>query len=99
MRNGKLLAEDTPQNVMALANSSTLEEAFLILSRKQERSSRMPVNVSVKNRSRAGNFIKPNTLFRHQKPSGLLAKLSFTSKNRMKALLIKNILMVLRQKT
>lgn len=38
MRNGILLAEDSPQNIMAMFQSTTLEEAFLILSQKQGQS-------------------------------------------------------------
>lgn len=35
MRNGVLLAEDTPDNIMQRYEVSTVEEAFLILSQKQ----------------------------------------------------------------
>ena len=38
MRNGILLAEDSPENIMTMFNSSTLEDAFLILSQKQGQS-------------------------------------------------------------
>ncbi|MBT3971935.1 MAG: ABC transporter ATP-binding protein [Euryarchaeota archaeon] len=35
MRNGSLLAEETPENVMASQNTTSLEEAFLILCKRQ----------------------------------------------------------------
>lgn len=35
MRNGILLAEDTPVNIMIRFESNSIEDAFLILSRKQ----------------------------------------------------------------
>lgn len=38
MRNGILLAEDSPQNIMNMFGSATLEDAFLILSQKQGQS-------------------------------------------------------------
>lgn len=38
MRNGILLAEDTPANIMQMYNCSNLEDAFLILSQKQGKS-------------------------------------------------------------
>lgn len=38
MRNGILLAEDSPENIMKAFNTPTLEEAFLILSQRQGQS-------------------------------------------------------------
>lgn len=38
MRNGILLAEDSPDNIMKAFNTSSLEDAFLILSQKQGQS-------------------------------------------------------------
>lgn len=35
MRNGKILIQDTPQKLLATFQTNTLEEAFLILSQKQ----------------------------------------------------------------
>ncbi|XP_074031881.1 ABC transporter G family member 23 [Leptinotarsa decemlineata] len=37
IRNGKLLAEDSPNEILRMFNCKTLEEAFLILSRNQEK--------------------------------------------------------------
>lgn len=39
MRGGVLLAEDSPETLIARCNTATLEEAFLTLSYKQETSS------------------------------------------------------------
>lgn len=39
MRGGILLAEDSPETLMARCNTASLEEAFLSLSYKQETSS------------------------------------------------------------
>lgn len=48
MRGGVLLAEESPENLMARCNTSTLEEAFLTLSYKQETSSNIQVhNITV----------------------------------------------------
>lgn len=38
MRNGILLAEDSPENILTAFNTSSLEDAFLILSQKQGQS-------------------------------------------------------------
>lgn len=43
MRGGVLLAEESPENLMTRCNTSTLEEAFLSLSYKQETSSNIQV--------------------------------------------------------
>lgn len=36
MRDGRLLTEDSPDNLLATFNTQTLEEVFLILSQRQE---------------------------------------------------------------
>lgn len=36
MREGRLLAEESPQRLLQIFNTETLEEVFLILSRRQE---------------------------------------------------------------
>lgn len=43
MRGGILLAEETPEMLIARCNTTTLEEAFLTLSYKQETSSNTTV--------------------------------------------------------
>lgn len=45
MREGVLLAEESPEMLMARCNTNTLEEAFLILSRKQESTSDTQVHL------------------------------------------------------
>ncbi len=114
MRNGILLAEDTPQNIMTTFNTTTLEDAFLILSQKQGESEeadntlmRITNNsesedtteaTETKDAERKKEQIRRNMSFAEQKPPGLLGKLRFTSKSRMKALLTKNFLQLIRQK-
>jgi len=45
MRGGVLLAEDSPETLIARCNTTTLEEAFLTLSYKQETSSNTQVPI------------------------------------------------------
>jgi len=45
MRGGILLAEDSPETLMARCNTASLEEAFLTLSYKQETSSNTQVPI------------------------------------------------------
>jgi len=47
MRGGILLAEESPDMLMARCNTSTLEEAFLTLSYKQETSSNTQVPIYI----------------------------------------------------
>lgn len=112
MRNGILLAEDAPQNIMTMFNSSTLEDAFLILSQKQGQSEeadntlmRIANNSESEDTSETAESkdaeklkLRRNRSFAEQKPPGFLGKLQFTSKSRMKALLTKNFLQLIRQK-
>lgn len=139
MRNGILLAEDSPANIMQKFRSENLEDAFLILSQKQgvseeadttigraaglkvleaievhnasdnaankvnekekeasqkaEREARKETAAPVLSKSK----LKRNQSFQEQKPDGLIGKLTFTSQIRMKALLMKNILQLIRQ--
>lgn len=112
MRNGILLAEDAPENIMSMFNSSTLEEAFLILSQKQGQSEEAdntlmkitntsesddtPETVETKDADKLK--LRRNLSFAETKRPGFLGKLLFTSKIRMKALLTKNFLQLIRQK-
>lgn len=141
MRNGILLAEDTPANIMQKFRSDNLEDAFLILSQKQgvseeadttigraagqkvleaievhnaaeieankkndkekEASQRTAENEARKDTNAPAVIhktkLKRNQSFQEQKPDGLIGKLTFTSQIRMKALLMKNILQLIRQ--
>lgn len=113
MRNGILLAEDTPQNIMTSFNTSTLEDAFLILSQKQGESEEADNTlIRVTNTSESEDAtetdetkeaeklkLRRHRSFAEQKPPGLLGKLQFTSKTRFKALLTKNFLQLIRQKS
>lgn len=139
MRNGILLAEDSPANIMQKFRSDNLEDAFLILSQKQGVSEEADTTIGraagqkvleaieVHNASentankinekekeasqRTDNEakkdlstpvisktkLKRNQSFQEQKPDGLIGKLTFTSQIRMKALLMKNLLQLIRQ--
>lgn len=134
MRNGILLAEDSPENIMRMFNSATLEDAFLILSQKQgqseeadntlqkmitdnrqqEQVAAAEVNAQKQTEAKEDElkqlptlkvekidgrerYLRRNMSFAEQKPPGLLGKLQFTSKSRMKALLTKNVLQLIRQ--
>lgn len=128
MRNGILLAEDTPANILQKFGTDNLEEAFLLLSQKQGVSEEADTTLgraagqraldaieihsenqaSKRNEkeqeaakepatSEAPSPLKRNLSFREKKPDGLIGKLTFTSQIRMKALLMKNLLQLIRQ--
>lgn len=46
MREGRLLAEESPNRLLQIFNTDTLEEVFLILSRRQEEGRLSNVNTS-----------------------------------------------------
>lgn len=112
MRNGILLAEDTPQNIMTMFNTSTLEDAFLILSQKQGQSEEADNTLMrITNNSESDDTpataetkdpekkkMRRHMSFAEQKPPGIMGQLRFTSKIRMKALLTKNFLQLIRQR-
>ncbi|XP_025200629.1 ABC transporter G family member 23-like [Melanaphis sacchari] len=87
MRGGILLAEDSPEILMTRCNTSTLEEAFLSLSYKQETSSSSQVDDSYKKLS--------------SKKSNTKLKLNdgFFRLNRMNCLLYKNVSLLWHQKS
>lgn len=126
MRNGILLAEDSPQNILSIFGTTTLEDAFLILSQNQGQSEEADITIrkvnddtqSIKSIKVGGgggvggdslqdlekdenpairDRCRRNKSFAEQKPKGVLGKLTFTSKTRMKALLMKNFLQLIRQ--
>lgn len=118
MRNGILLAEDSPTNILSKFGTTTLEEAFLILSQNQGQSEEadvtqirkvtddIPSLKSIKSgvediekdeKPPIRDRCRRNKSFAEQKPKGLMGKLTFTSKIRMKALLLKNFLQLIRQ--
>lgn len=119
MRNGILLAEDSPENILSKFGTTTLEDAFLILSQNQGQSEEADNTIrkvaedtqSIKDGSSEINVAtekephhpairdrcRRNKSFAEQKPKGFWGKLTFTSKARMKALLMKNFLQLIRQ--
>ncbi|KAL4131486.1 hypothetical protein QTP88_008794 [Uroleucon formosanum] len=87
MRGGVLLAEDSPETLIARCNTATLEEAFLTLSYKQETSSDNQIDDALKKVA--------------AKKSNTKLKLNdgFFRLNRMNCLLYKNTSMLFQQKT
>lgn len=98
MRNGVLVAEDSPQNVVQIMGASHLEEAFLKLAQMQEHDD---VNQNLSN-----NIEELETIPNDSRPSKLCRRTtnSATTKNVLHrsvykifhALLIKNFLVVFR---
>jgi ABC-type multidrug transport system ATPase subunit/ABC-type multidrug transport system permease subunit len=86
MRGGVLLAEDSPETLIARCNTTTLEEAFLTLSYKQETSSNTQIDDSFK--KLASKKIKPK----------LKLNDGFFRFNRMRCLLYKNVSLLYQQK-
>lgn len=138
MRNGILLAEDSPANILQKFRAENLEDAFLLLSQKQGVSEEADTTLGRAAGQRAlealevievhanadkkadkiypkekeakkvddskkdvtelpKSPLKRNLSFRETKPDGLIGKLTFTSQIRMKALLMKNLLQLIRQ--
>lgn len=119
MRNGILLAEDSPENILSKFGTTTLEDAFLILSQNQGQSEEADITIrkvteDTQSINGDGNTemavdtekeqhpgiidrCRRNKSFAEQKPKGFWGKLTFTSKTRMKALLMKNFLQLIRQ--
>ncbi|XP_026813048.1 ABC transporter G family member 23-like [Rhopalosiphum maidis] len=87
MRGGILLAEDSPETLIARCNTATLEEAFLSLSYKQETSSNTQVDDSYKKLSSK----KSNTKLKFDD--------GFFRLNRMNCLLYKNVSLLWQQKS
>ncbi|XP_050542631.1 ABC transporter G family member 20-like [Daktulosphaira vitifoliae] len=88
MREGVILAEDSPDVLMARCNANTLEEAFLILSRKQE----MSTNILVEDK---------NKKYVNEKKIAVQPNLNdgFYRNNRMLCLMYKNLSLLWQQKT
>lgn len=93
MREGKLLAEDSPNAILQSLEVSTLEDGFLQLCHRQEASSNLPViansvedlsgpSKSMENLIEKDNATEPNTS---------------STKQRLRALLIRNLKTLLRE--
>jgi hypothetical protein len=96
MRNGVLIAEDSPKNIAAKLEASNLEEAFLKLSQKQELSMNDGTNDNAKNSVDEFELHQHNT----QSASTSTKEISTFRNDRvpkiMKALLMKNFTELIR---
>lgn len=111
MRNGILLAEDTPEKIMNKFESNSIEEAFLILSQKQgddiitsiphdfKKHSIIPVLPGDAVPSIECENIEKNQLHYNCEDVGLRRRkrVFFTTKGRIKALMTKNFVQLFRQ--
>lgn len=110
MRNGILLAEDSPQNILITFNKPTLEDAFLLLSQKQGKSEEASETLDRIESARTigqietnENTIELNQINNNEKPDDsklkktLPGRLQLTTKARLKTLIGKNILQLIRQ--
>ncbi|XP_050422557.1 ABC transporter G family member 23-like isoform X2 [Adelges cooleyi] len=87
MREGVLLAEESPEMLMARCNANSLEEAFLILSRKQEMSANTEVNDTYN-----------KSYFNRGKATQTKLNDGFFRMNRMNCLMYKNLTLLWQQK-
>lgn len=88
LRNGKILSEGEPQALLNQYNCPTIESVFTLLSRQQE-----DVSLSVEN-----NKNENMPFFDDFKPSPKIKinEVFFTNKGHAKALMLKNIVRVIR---
>ncbi|XP_068150519.1 ABC transporter G family member 20 [Drosophila tropicalis] len=112
MRNGVLLAEDTPTNIMIKFGTQSIEDAFLILSQRQGNEDEL-VQILDHNRNQASvptatlpteviDTHEPNTMEKPPIPHEVVGnenrkKIFFTTKGRIKALMTKNFVQLFRQ--
>ncbi|KAH8324830.1 hypothetical protein KR074_007052 [Drosophila pseudoananassae] len=111
MRNGVLLAEDTPTNIMIKFGTQSIEDAFLILSQRQgNEDDLVQIMDHNKNQTLAPAVLppevidtaEPNTPEKppipyEEAPNENRKKIFFTTKGRIKALMTKNFVQLFRQ--
>ncbi|KAH8244458.1 hypothetical protein KR026_010491 [Drosophila bipectinata] len=111
MRNGVLLAEDTPTNIMIKFGTQSIEDAFLILSQRQgNEDDLVQIMDHNKNQTLAPAVLppevidtaEPNTPEKppipyEEGPNENRKKIFFTTKGRVKALMTKNFVQLFRQ--
>lgn len=112
MRNGILLAEDSPQNILIQFNKPTLEDAFLVLSQKQGKSEEASETLDRIESARTigqiettENTIELNQINNNEKLEDnkikinktIPGRLQLTTTARLKTLIGKNILQLIRQ--
>lgn len=110
MRNGVLLAEDTPTNIMIQFGTQSIEDAFLILSQRQGNEDQLEqiMNQS-KNQTLPAAALPTEVIDTHEptveKPpipyvepqNDNCKKIFFTTKGRLKAMMTKNFVQLFRQ--
>ncbi|KAH8265045.1 hypothetical protein KR038_004913 [Drosophila bunnanda] len=111
MRNGVLLAEDTPTNIMIKFGTQSIEDAFLILSQRQGNEDELAQILDRnKNQALPTAILPPEVIDTHEPttpekppipfeepPSENRKKVFFTTKGRVKALMTKNFVQLFRQ--
>ena len=92
MRNGKLLAQDTPQNIIDHLGTSTLEEAFQVLCKADKPFEELQsANIDLLPEQKVMESANNNN---QKVPKS--DKTNLLSTRRMKALLIKNVIQMIR---
>jgi len=111
MRNGVLLAEDTPTNIMIKFGTQSIEDAFLILSQRQGNEDELAqIMDHNKNQALPAAVLPPEVIEAHEpnmpekQPIPFeeplnenRKKIFFTTKGRVKALMTKNFVQLFRQ--
>ncbi|KAH8388142.1 ABC transporter G family member 20 [Drosophila serrata] len=111
MRNGVLLAEDTPTNIMIKFGTQSIEDAFLILSQRQGNEDELAqIMDRNKNQALPTAILPPEVIDTHElttpekppipfeePPNENRKKVFFTTKGRVKALMTKNFVQLFRQ--
>ncbi|KAH8282766.1 hypothetical protein KR054_009621 [Drosophila jambulina] len=111
MRNGVLLAEDTPTNIMIKFGTQSIEDAFLILSQRQGNEDELAqIMDHNKNQALPTAVLPPEVIDTHEPttpekppipfeepPNENRKKVFFTTKGRVKALMTKNFVQLFRQ--
>ncbi|EDW54405.1 ABC transporter G family member 20 [Drosophila sechellia] len=111
MRNGVLLAEDTPTNIMIKFGTQSIEDAFLILSQRQGNEDELAqIMDHNKNQALPAAVLPPEIIDTHEpnmpekQPIPFeeplnenRKKIFFTTKGRVKALMTKNFVQLFRQ--
>ncbi|XP_034097636.2 ABC transporter G family member 23 [Drosophila nasuta] len=111
MRNGVLLAEDTPTNIMIKFGTQSIEDAFLILSQRQGNEDELPQLMDINRNQAVPTAMLPTEVIDSHEPTAAekspipfeepmnenRKKVFFTTKGRIKALMTKNFVQLFRQ--
>ncbi|XP_034471619.1 ABC transporter G family member 20 [Drosophila innubila] len=110
MRNGVLLAEDTPTNIMIKFGTQSIEDAFLILSQRQGNEDELDQIMNHNRNQALPTAVLPTEVIDSHEPTAEKPpvqyddsvnenrkKVFFTTKGRIKALMTKNFVQLFRQ--